>query len=137
MAKVLWLASWYPNPYEPFNGDFIQRHAESVAAFLPIDVIHVLQLGSDKKIEADKIIINKKGDLAEYIHIFSFNRTGIKLIDKIRYNLLYKRYYKKILNEYLLRNGKPSLIHVHIPMKAGLMAMYALKKFGIPYIVSE
>ena len=32
--KILWLASWYPNLYESFNGDFIQRHAQAVAEFL-------------------------------------------------------------------------------------------------------
>ncbi len=135
--KVLWLASWYPNPYGPFNGDFIQRHAESVSNFLPVDVIHVLQLGSNTKIENAQIIINKKNNLTEYIHIFPFHSCGITFIDKVRYNFIYKRYYKRVIKEYFQKNGKPPLIHVHVPMKAGMLALYALKKFNIPYIVSE
>ena len=69
--KVLWLASWYPNPYEPVNGDFVQRHAQSVAQCLPIDVIHVVQLGKDKTVE--KLAIkHQQNQLQEFIYAFSF-----------------------------------------------------------------
>ena len=37
--KVLWLVSWYPNKYDLFDGDFIQRHAKAAALY---DNIHVL-----------------------------------------------------------------------------------------------
>jgi glycosyltransferase involved in cell wall biosynthesis len=137
MNKILWLASWYPNPYEPFNGDFIQRHAESVAMFLPVDVIHVLQIGSTKKIVRSETIIKNKPNLTEYIYLPAFDPLGVAFIDKVRYNLMYMRRYKKILQEYIQKNGKPALTHVHVPMKAGIIARYLLKNFRIPYLVSE
>ena len=45
--KVLWLASWYPDEYEPTNGDFVQRHAKAVSQLMHIDVIHVVQAGEN------------------------------------------------------------------------------------------
>ncbi len=132
--KILWLASWYPNPYEPYNGDFVQRHAKAVAAMVPIDVIHILQHGGKSKKEAT---VSKKHGITEYFHAFNFTPTGIGLIDKILYNISYHIHFKNILEAYIKENGKPDIVHVHVPVKAGLMALYLLKKYRLPYIVSE
>lgn len=134
--KVLWLASWYPNKYEPVNGDFVQRHAQAVAALLPITVIHVAQLGPD--LETDfSCTENIYDNLRELIYTFSFRKTGFRLFDKIRYNKKYLRFYLEILESHIIQNGRPDIIHVHIPMKAGLAAIQFNKKYNIPFIVSE
>jgi glycosyltransferase involved in cell wall biosynthesis len=135
--KILWLTSWYPNPNEPVNGDFIQRHAEAVAELISIDVIHVLQSGINVPIEKEISIVNRKKNLIEYIYSFEFKPSGNKILDILRYNVLYRRYYKKIIEKYFTENGKPDLVHVHVPVKAGLAALYILKKFNKPYIMSE
>ncbi|NNV57549.1 glycosyltransferase [Limnovirga soli] len=137
MQRVLWLASWYPNKYEPVNGDFIQRHAIAVAAHLPVDVVHVLQLGANTFIAKDNCVINKKGMLTEYIYEFAFTPRGISVVDKIRYQLAYKKCYRKAWQQYKQQFGKPAFVHVHVPMKAGFMALELLKKENIPYVVSE
>ncbi|CAN5702908.1 glycosyltransferase family 4 protein [soil metagenome] len=135
--KLLWLASWYPNPYEPVNGDFIQRHAQAVAELTPIDLIHVVQAGHRLPVENEQVWTNKKKGLTEYIHAFKFKTLGNDWLDKIRYNILYHHYYKKIIAAYIAQNGRPDLIHVHVPVKAGLVAIAVVKKYGIPFIVSE
>ena len=137
MAKPLWLASWYPNPYDPFIGDFIQRHADAVALFTPVDLIHVVQLGAHTRVEKSFVQKNKRGNLTEYIHVFAFRPTGIAILDKIRYNLAYQHYYLRILQDFFEENGKPNLIHVHVPIKAGIIARTIFSKWGIPYMVSE
>lgn len=134
--KVLWLASWYPNKYEPVNGDFVQRHAKAVAQYLPIDVIHVVQLGKDLSNESFENT-NQHNQLREFIYGFQFKKIGITWLDKIRYNLAYQRFYGQVLEQYFQKFGKPDLIHVHIPMKAGLAALQIKHKYNIPYIVSE
>jgi glycosyltransferase involved in cell wall biosynthesis len=135
--KILWLASWYPNPLEPSNGDFIQRHAEAVAEVIPIDVIHVLQTGRCVPVAKEIAITNKKDNLTEYIYAFEYKPSGNAITDTLRYNISYFRFYKKILQQYFTTRGKPDLIHVHVPVKAGLIALGLLKKYRIPYIVSE
>lgn len=134
--KLLWLASWYPDAYEPTNGDFVQRHAQAVSTLMPVDVIHVAQAGKDHN-HLDKIVKRNTGNLQESIHYFPFSKTGIAWLDKVRYNKTYIRYYKKILLQYIQEKGKPDMVHVHVPMKAGILALWLKKKFGIPYIVSE
>ena len=134
--KVLWLASWYPNPYEPVNGDFVQRHAQSVAQYLPIDVIHVVQLGKDANVKPLQVK-HEQQQLKEFIYAFKFKKIGIEWLDKIRYNLAYQQFYKKIVDQYIQENGKPNLIHIHVPMKAGLVALAFKRKYQIPFIVSE
>ena len=134
--KILWLASWYPNPYEPVNGDFIQRHAQAVAQFIPLDVIHVVQVGKDVPVR-DEQIESTRGNIHEMIHSFSFRKWGIGWIDKIRYQLKYRKFYVHLLLQYEKRYGRPALMHVHVPLKAGLLALFFKKRWKIPYIVSE
>jgi len=134
--KVLWLASWYPDEYEPTNGDFVQRHAKALALLMPVDVIHVAQSGKDFY-HLNKVDVKEQDNLHEAIHYFPFKKTGISWLDKIRYNKTYLRYYKKIIYQYIQETGRPDMVHVHVPMKAGIIALWMKHKFNIPYIVSE
>lgn len=134
--KLLWLASWYPDAYEPTNGDFVQRHAKALAQLMPVEVIHVAQAGKDVE-HLDKAVMKTTGNLQEAIYYFPFKRTGIAGLDKIRYNRAYLQFYKKIIQQYIQQKGKPDIVHVHVPMKAGIIALWLKKKYGIPYVVSE
>lgn len=134
--KILWLASWYPDSYEPANGDFIQRHAIAVSKIIPIDLIHVVQVGKNINTEADSVFF-EKGNLREFIYSFSFKKWGWGWLDKIRYNIYFISYYRTVLNKYSRQYGKPDLIHVHVPMKAGMLAIEFSNHWKIPFIVSE
>ncbi|MDE3145595.1 MAG: glycosyltransferase [Bacteroidota bacterium] len=134
--KILWLASWYPDSYEPANGDFIQRHAIAVSKIIPIDLIHVVQVGKNINTEDDSVF-SKKDNLREFIYSFSFKKWGWSWLDKIRYNIYFISYYRTVLNKYSRQYGKPDLIHVHVPMKAGILAIEFSDRWKIPFIVSE
>lgn len=134
--KVLWLTSWYPDEYQPTNGDFVQRHAKAVSELIPVDVIHVAQAGR-KFNSLKKVVKNHDGNLHEYLHYFTYIKSSINWLDKILYNQAYWRYYKKIIKDYIQQKGKPDLIHVNVPFKAGIIALVFFKKHKIPFIVSE
>lgn len=134
--RVLWLASWYPNKYEPYNGDFIQRHAIAVSKVCPIDVIHVVQLGKDG-VSDDAQEVHHKAGLRELICYFRFKKWGIGPLDKIRYNIRYLQKAKQVLLQYEKEHGRPDIIHVHVPIKAGITARKIAAQWNIPYIVSE
>lgn len=136
-SYILWLASWYPNEQEPFDGDFIQRHAKAVSSFLPIKVIHVLQYGENSQINKKGIETRISGNLEETIITFKFFRTGIGFIDKLFFNLRYYSVYKKYILQLFIKEGIPDLVHVHVPMKAGMIALWIKKKWKVPYIISE
>jgi glycosyltransferase involved in cell wall biosynthesis len=135
--EILWLASWYPNEINPVAGDFIQRHALAVSAFRKLTVIYMDQSGWGKNSCPDKTTTEKKGNLTEIRSYFSYTKTNIPFADKLLYNLKYTRRYKKLLRTYFSEKGYPDLIHVHVPMKAGKLALWAKRKWGIPFLISE
>ena len=137
MSKLLWLTSWYPNPYDRLLGDFIQRHADAVALYTPIELIHVVQLGAHTKVTQSSEQINVRGNLTEHIHVFAFRPLGISFLDKVRYNLAYQLFYLRVLKKFFREKGKPDFLHVHVPIKAGIISLAVLKKWRIPYLLSE
>ncbi|PVD51246.1 hypothetical protein DC498_15290 [Terrimonas sp.] len=135
--KILWLASWYPNKISPLEGDFVQRHARAVSKFADISVIYVEQHGETIAIPQtgrEEILNEGVRELRIY---FKFPRTGIKILDKFFYNWKYYKTYRSVIRAYFDKNGVPDLVHVHVPMKAGVIAKWIKKKWGIPYLVSE
>lgn len=135
--KVLWLASWYPNKISPLDGDFVQRHAEAVSAFASVDVIYVAQYGIHLPNPRPEMEETMHGQVRERRVYFASFRTGIAILDKLLYNWKYFRTYMATLREYFAAHGLPDLIHVHVPMKAGLLARWIKMKWGIPYLVTE
>ena len=135
--KVLWLASWYPNQISPYEGDFIQRHARAVAAYSKVTVIYLSQAGETLNIYDSQSIEQEKDSVVERIIFFKFKKTGVKWFDKVTYNVIYYKTYKKLIREYIKTNGRPDLVHVHVPMKAGMIALWIKRGWRIPYIVSE
>ena len=131
--KILWLCSWYPNKIEPFNGDFIQRHARAASLYDDIYVIHVAA-DAFKTASKDEKVINKAEGLIEH---FVYYKRGFAFLGKI---ISYYRWFivfRKAIRFYLKENGKPDLVHVHIPVKAGLLALWMKKKYKVPYVLTE
>jgi len=132
---ILWLPSWYPNELEPYNGDFIQRHAKAASCHNPVTVIFFTQYG-EKVSSTYKIQQQVHGNLKEIIVYVPF-KTSFRLLDRIRYNLRFYSFARKFLRNYFRENGLPSLVHVHVPVKAGNLALWIKRKWGVPFIASE
>jgi glycosyltransferase involved in cell wall biosynthesis len=45
--------------------------------------------------------------------------------------------YHSLVKEYIHKNGKPELIHVHITLRCGLVALYYKWRYKVPYILTE
>ena len=132
--RILWLVSWYPTKQDPFNGDFIQRHARAAALYNDIYVIHIA--GVDKKAvnsEKDETSIPYTG-LTEKIIYFQKN---LSLTGRILAQFRWISHFKKEIKKYISTFGKPDLIHVHIPVKTGLVALWIKRVYNVPYIVTE
>jgi glycosyltransferase involved in cell wall biosynthesis len=133
--KILWLASWYPNPANLFDGDFIQRHAKALALYVPVTVFYVSQAAESNQVKENDIRI--KDGVEERIISFGFKQTGFSFWDKFIYNWKYYTTYKRAIGEFFKKEGRPDIIHVHVPMKAGMIARWIKKRYAIPYIVTE
>lgn len=135
--KILWLSSWYPSQLYPYDGDFIQRHAAAASLFNEIEVIYVVKDPDGKVTNDVKEVVVKNGGLTERIIYYKPVKTAVGLLNRFLSTLRYKKEYKKAVERYISTNGKPAFVHVHIAMKAGLIALWLKKKHQIPYIISE
>jgi len=135
--KICWLASWYPTVLSPFNGDFIQRHARAAAGYNEVEVFYVLKDATGVVTQDVKEVVTTNGNLTERIIYYKPRKTGLPLIDRIISDRKYRKVYKAALSAYTERSGKPTLVHVQVALKAGLMARWYQKNFGVPYIVTE
>ncbi|HWB25481.1 MAG TPA: glycosyltransferase [Chitinophagaceae bacterium] len=135
MMKVLWLTSWYPNKLDATNGDFIQRHARAASLFCNVHVIHLEADKNNVLANKTEVSVTVQNNLVEEIVLYKLSRIPLagKLFSYHRYLLLFKKHIKAYIKQY----GKPAIVHVHVPMKAGILALWVKKKFGIPYIVTE
>ena len=138
MKKILWLTSWFPNLTDPLTGDFIERHALSASLYNDIYIIHVLKDYLQKT--PGNLFINKKKHNAHCASLVIYYKTTfkkIKWLETIYSNYLFIRYFISALKSYIQKNGKPDCIHVHIALKAGVVALIAKWMYKIPYVVSE
>ncbi len=139
MIKVLWLASWYPNAMNPLTGDFIKRQAEAVSSIIPVSVVfagkypdgiiptNILHSGSDDR---------KYEKLEEHI-LYYTAKSSLKVFNKWKAAMAYFKIHLKFIQGLQKKNELPDLVHVHVAMKAGLIALYIKWKYKIPYILTE
>ncbi len=134
--KALWLASWYPSKNDLLTGDFFQRHAR--AAALHVDV-HVLHIKRDNSIQGtiDRTYSQQNERLYETIVLYKPPLYKVWGISTLFSAIIWFKLMKKEINQWMLQNGRPDIIHVKAAWKAGLMARRCKTKYGIPYFVSE
>lgn len=129
--KILWLCSWYPDRLDPFNGDFVQRHARAAALYNDIYVIHVV---GDFQAES-RITHEIKENQGVKEHLVYFRK--VSFAGKIRNHRRWLHAYRQALKKYVDTSDIPHLVHVHVPFRDGMMAIMFKSKYKVPYIVTE
>lgn len=137
MRTALWLASWYPNKLAPFDGDFIQRHAKATALVQPVHVVHVVKDAKGSVCKRRLIEENQNGNLRETIVYYNPYSTGWNRPDQLISFFTYYTVYRRYLNDLIKTEGKPLIVHLHVVMRAGLLALWLKKKWKLPYVVTE
>ncbi len=134
MINALWLTSWYPNKLDAMNGDFIQRHAQAVSLFANVTVIHAEP--DFQHTMKGEISTTVEGNLKEIILYCPVSKS-FSFLSKIITGIRYKKMMKAQVKRYIRQNGLPDIVHVHVPMKAGIIALWLKKKYAIPFVVTE
>jgi len=135
--KVLWLASIYPSKLFPYDGDFIQRHARATSLFCEIEVLHVVKDENGIVTQDVKEMVVTNGQLTERIIYYKPIKSSIRFIDRFLSSLKYKRLSRAAVKKYISENGEPAFFHLHMAMKSGLTALWAKRKYNIPYLLTE
>jgi len=135
MNKILWLTSWYPNTMEPFSGDFIKRQAEAVSTFVPLKILYVGKFDQRSiPVKAAYPDNYKFQNLDE--HIIYYPSTGT-FFSKLQSLFAFLNHHFKFIKQLRKTNELPDLVHVHVAMKSGLIALYIKWKYKIPYVLTE
>ena len=131
-VNIVWITTWYPHEGEPYVGDFIQRHAQAISAFVPLTVYSCHEHPTVNKIE-----IKKNGNLTEVTRYFKALKTGIKKVDNIIYWIRWYWILKRLLIKHKKEQGTPNLLHCHVTLNAGWLGLFAKRKWNVPFIVTE
>lgn len=78
--------------------------------------------------------IHKSEGLTEQLVYFP-KKTSLAGRIKAHYRWLFL--FRQAIRKYIVENGKPDLVHVHIPYKAGILGIWLKKRYKVPFIVSE
>jgi glycosyltransferase involved in cell wall biosynthesis len=135
--KILWLASWYPSKVDPFNGDFVQRQALALSLIQPLTVIHTVKDTRNMFESYPHTEITVRGNLTEVIVYYRSNGGPLSLMGKMNSTLLFRKNFREAIFRWMRQKGKPDIIHLHVPYKAGLVALWLKRNLNIPYIVTE
>ncbi len=134
---ILWLPSWYPTELTPYDGDFIQRHARSVSPQVPVQVFHVIRDRERKLTKTTRLVEKVQGGLTETILYYASPRFPIPFFDKLFSQWKFMWLYRKTLKKLFQERGFPDLVHVHVVYKAGLIAKWINKRWGVPFVLTE
>ncbi len=127
---ILFLASWYPNPEEPQNGNFIERHAQAVGRKGKVAVLYVHSLTSATNFRVE-IIKNKN---INECRVF-YPKTGrTRFFRKLaNYQKAHQIGYEALLKEF----GHFDLCHLNVFYPAGIFALTLKKKYNLPLLITE
>jgi glycosyltransferase involved in cell wall biosynthesis len=134
MAKVLFLPSWYPSRVDAFDGDFIERHAQSISLYNQVIVIYVKK---DPGMTGGKDVIEKESSPNRVTYRAYYPSSQKGWFSKFHSTLHSFRLFKRVYRQVVLDHGKPDIVHLNVLMKAGLFAWWLRKKYEIPYVLSE
>jgi glycosyltransferase involved in cell wall biosynthesis len=82
-----------------------------------------------------EVSISKQPNLFEEIILYKLSAAPVagRFFSYRRYISIFKKHIRAYLRQY----GKPAIVHVHVPVKAGMLALWLKKKYGVPYVVTE
>ncbi len=125
-SYILHIASWFPNQYSPFNGDFVERHIQSLDKYQNI----VLHCHVGKEVVKNELQIKKESYAENWIYLKKLSTTSV-------FPLAQSKALKKGVSKIIAEKGKPLLIHIHVMQYACLVIPFLKKKYKLPLVVTE
>ena len=129
--NILFISSWYPNKFKPFNGIFIKRHAAANTIDCNVSAIFIRSADSESLEESvEDGVYTIRG-------YYKLPKSNIPLISPFTKLLRYLRMWKKAWALYEMKKGKPDLINANIVYPASIIATLIKALKGIPYVITE
>ncbi len=133
--NVLFLARWYPNRYDPMLGLFVRNHALMASSFARVSVVYVQPVSG----ELQKTVVDYSDDQGVHAWCVYYPASALPMpfLDNAWKGLLYLRATLKGVRCAFQLTGRPSLIHVHVLTRAGLVALLLHWRYRIPFVITE
>lgn len=124
----MFLPRWYPNNEDIQLGIFFQEQVKLISDKFLITVIYVQ---NDERLNSKyKIELNNQKGFDEYTVYFKKHSLLKKYSHLSRYFKAQKMAFKQIAKEI-------DIVHVHVPIRPTLLALYLKRKLNIPFVISE
>jgi glycosyltransferase involved in cell wall biosynthesis len=133
--KILWLPAWYPSKIDFLNGDFVQRHASAVSKYADVIVLFAIK-------DTSLFNVNTKVDIEEENGLFVYKgyyntSTKNKIFKKIFLPFIYFKLFFKLYQIVEKRHGNFNLVHIHVSLWQGLLALWLKFTKQINYVITE
>ncbi|PWG06541.1 glycosyltransferase family 4 protein [Polaribacter aquimarinus] len=123
--SVLFLCGWYPSRILPYNGDFVQRHAEAVSLKHNVSVIHIITDDTlQSKIEYTFDKINNVN-------------THIAYVKSTKNYILKFLLFCKAFHFLIKKVGTLDVVHLNEIYPFGIFSLYLKWVKKTPFLVSE
>ncbi|MEQ8324418.1 MAG: glycosyltransferase family 4 protein [Vicingaceae bacterium] len=130
-SYILMLPSWYPNHVDKADGNFIEKHIETIAEDKKVVVLFVKGI---KKFEGNP---SERFTHGNYHCVKRYFRSYPGILGKV---INFWNFMKTLNNEFIAireQHGLPSTAHIHVVGRSSLLAVRLKRKYGIPFMVSE
>lgn len=114
---IVHIPSWFPIPEKPLNGNFIFRHIESLENSVKSVIFHHVHDGFSPQIPKN----------AELFPIPVSNSGKFGLFRD------YLAAFEQLVRQY----GKPDILHLHVALPLGPLAVRISREYRIPLVISE
>ena len=132
--KVLTLCSWYPNDFNPTLGNFVQKHADTIALQNSAVALAIFPSTIDTCI---RLVHTTRNGLDELIVYYPKQERGFTLLRKVHNFFSHRKAFKLGYNNVLKIMGKPDIVHLNIVYPLGIWALWLKWRFKIPYVITE
>jgi glycosyltransferase involved in cell wall biosynthesis len=126
--RILFLASWLPEPNAPTKGVFVLKHARALASKMPVQLLYAFGQENANEYEIQD---QREGDLQIRFVRYPMAKNGLvanwAFLKAINYG------YQSLRGEGL----KFDLIHANVLFPVGFFAWYLSRKTKIPYVITE
>ena len=132
--NVLTLCSWYPNDNNPTLGNFVQKHADTIALQNRAVALAIFPSTGDTSV---RLVHTKRNELDELVVYYPKQEGGFVLLSKLKNFLSHRKAFKLGYIKVLELMGKPDVVHLNIVYPLGIWALWLKRMYKIPYVITE
>jgi glycosyltransferase involved in cell wall biosynthesis len=132
--KVLTICSWYPNDLKPTLGNFVQKHAESIALYNDVVALAIFPSTDETEVRMRE---NKSKSLHEIVLYYPKKKSGFKPFRLMKNYFSHRKAFKMGYKRAKEIIGQPEIVHLNIVYPLGIWALWLKWRYKIPYIITE